>query len=132
TSMQCCASSANLRGGVPILMFGIGAMAHTEPRHLEPSSATPRKHLRRGPKLSGVTFSALPSLCRTEGDTLGHHAIADEVPERDQKFAGQGHDHLLARTRGVLGAGPKPQRQGAILLELKESPCELDHAPPHA
>ena len=31
---------------------------------------------------------------------------------------------------GVIGAGPEPLRQGAVLLEHEKSPRQLDHAPP--
>src|SRR5262249_37413202 len=73
----------------------------------------------------------LPSVCRTKDDALGQHAIAYEVPQGDQQLARQGHDHLLARGAGVLGASFKPLRQGALVLELKEAPRELDHSPPY-
>src|SRR3974377_2041471 len=44
----------------------------------------------------------------------------------------QGHDHELARTARVLGAGSKPLRQGAVPLKHEESPCQLDHASPNS
>jgi len=50
TMMQPCASAAKLRGGGPILAYGIEAMAAAGPRHLEPSSATHRKSSRRDPE----------------------------------------------------------------------------------
>src|SRR5262245_30851915 len=74
------------------------------------------------------TFSDLPSLYGTEGNAVGHHAIVDEVPERDQELAGQGHDHLLARATGVLGASSVPLGQGAVLLELEKAPGQLDQS----
>ena len=64
----------------------------------------------------------LPSVCGTQGDALGHHAIADEVPQGDQELARQGHDHLLARAPGVLGASSVPSSQGAVLLEPEKPP----------
>src|SRR5262245_21936661 len=76
------------------------------------------------------TFSDLPSLCGTEGNAVGHHAIAHEVPERDQELARQGHDHLLARAAGVLGASSVPLSQGAVLLEPEKAPGQLDQSPP--
>jgi len=38
----------------------------------------------------------LPSVCGTEDEALGHHAIPDEVPKCNEQLARQGHDHLLA------------------------------------
>jgi phage-related protein len=73
----------------------------------------------------------LPSVCGTEGDALGHHAIADEVPQGDQEFACQSDDHLLARATGVLGSSFKPFRQGAAVLVLEKAPGQLDHSPSH-
>jgi hypothetical protein len=80
-----------------------------------------------------VSFSnSLPSVCGTKKNALGHHAIADEVPERDQKLARQGHDHLLAGATGVLGAGAIPLRQRTVLLELEKAPGQLDRKRPPA
>ena len=59
----------------------------------------PAASLRTGPKLSCVLQRYLPSVCGTEGDALGHHAIADEVPQGDQELAGQGDDHFLREPR---------------------------------
>src|SRR6516162_5853063 len=70
-------------------------------------------------------------MCRTENDALGHHAIADEVPQGDEQLTRQGDDHLLARATGVLGARLKPLGQGALLLVVEKAPRELDHPPPH-
>ena len=50
----------------------------------------------------------LPSACGTEDDALGHDAVADEVPQGDEKLARQGDDHLLAGAAGVLGASSEP------------------------
>ena len=63
----------------------------TSNRHRRPVAC-----VRTGPKLSGVAFNVLRSLRWTQNDALRHHAIADEVPERDQQLARQGHDHLFA------------------------------------
>jgi hypothetical protein len=41
-------------------------------------------------------------------DAIWHHALSHEPPQGDQKLARQGHDHGLASTAGVLGAGSKP------------------------
>jgi hypothetical protein len=50
----------------------------TSNRHRRPVAC-----VRTGPKLSGVAFNVLRSLCWTQTNALRHHAIADEVPERD-------------------------------------------------
>src|SRR5262245_27232379 len=71
----------------------------------------------------------LPSMRGTQRDALGHHAIADEVPQGDQELAGQSDDHLLARTTGILGSGCKPSSQGTALLVLEKAPGRLDHSP---
>src|SRR6516225_4774004 len=76
---------------------------------------------RAGPKLLGA-FCVLRSMCGTQNDAIRH-----EPPQRDQKLARQGHDHGLASTARVLGAGSKPLRQGAVLLEHEKSPRQLDH-----
>src|SRR5271168_5487708 len=86
---------------------------------------------RTGPKLSGV-FSVLRSLRRAQNDAIWHHALSHEPPQGDQKLARQGHDHGLASTAGVLGAGSKPLRQGTVLLEHEKSPRQLDHASPNS
>ena len=93
--MQSCASAAKLRGGGPILCGGIKAM----PGYGTPPPRTVIGDLsQRADRAETVrcTFSDLPSLCRTQSDALRHHAIADKVPERDQKLARQGHNHFLA------------------------------------
>jgi hypothetical protein len=90
--------------------------------------------VRAGPKLSCASY--LPSVCGTEGDALGHHAIADEVPQGDQELARQSNDHLLAQAGCILGARAKPvsprrspfgnrgnaTRAGSCL-------CALEHCP---
>ena len=38
----------------------------------------------------------------------------------------------LASATGALGAGTKPLRQGALLLEHEKSPRQLDHASPNS
>jgi hypothetical protein len=101
--MQPCASAAKLRSGGPILFLGITAMAQTGTRHLEPSSATVTSG-RTGPKLLGA-FSNLRLLRRAQNDAVRHHALSHKPPQGDQKLARQGHDHELARTARVLGAG---------------------------
>jgi hypothetical protein len=86
--------------------------------------------VRAGPKLSCASY--LPSVCGTEGDALGHHAIADEVPQGDQELARQSNDHLLAQ-RGAFSVRARNQlAQGALLLEIEETPRELDHAFAHS
>src|SRR5262245_11151584 len=81
---------------------------------------------------SSSTTRGLPSNVAvgwTQDDTLGHDAIADEVPQGDEQLARQGDDHLLARA--VLRASFKPPGQGAVLLVVEETPRQLDHAPAH-
>src|SRR5262245_28276142 len=99
-------------------------------RHLEPSSATPSQAARC--RNRQVYLNDPLSLCGTEHNAFRHHAIADEVPERDEEFARKGDDHLLARATGVLGTRSKPLGQGAIFLELEKAPRQLDHSPPHS
>ena len=70
-------------------------------------------------------------MCGTEDDALRHDAISHEVPQGDEQLARQGHDHLLAQAVRVLGAHSKPLGQRAVLLELEEAPCQLNHSPPH-
>src|SRR3974390_1632322 len=129
--MQCCASAAKLRGGGPILRNGLlshGPHGTPPPRNVigDPSQA-----LRTGPKLSKDLGAAPPvSVCWTQDDALGHHAIANLVPERDEQLARQGHDHLLARGAGVLGASFKPLCQGAVLLIHEKAPRQQHHAAP--
>src|SRR3974390_1180322 len=79
-----------------------------------------------------VPFNVLRSLCRTQNDAVWHHALPHELPQGDQKLARQGHDHGFASAAGVLGAGSKPMRQGAVLLVHKEPPRQLDHAAPNS
>src|SRR6266852_3050995 len=136
TMMQPCASAAKLRGGGPILPLGMTAMSHLgTPSPRDP--ATSNRHRRpvtsgrTGPKLSGV-FSDLRSLRRAQYDAVRHHALPHQPPQGDQKLARQGHDHGLASAAGGLGAGSKPLRQGALLLEHEKSPRQLDHASPNS
>ena len=104
--------------------------SHESPR----DPATSNRHRRpvtsgrTGPKLSGV-FSDLRSLRRAQNEAFWHHALSHEPPKGDQKLTRQGHDHGLASAAGVFGAGSKPLRQGAVLLEHEKSPRQLDHAP---
>jgi hypothetical protein len=53
--------------------------------------------------------------------------LARKVGSGLLRVARQGHDHGLASTAHVLGAGSKPLRQGAVLLEHEKSPRQLDH-----
>jgi hypothetical protein len=129
--MQSCASAAKLRGGGPILCHGVIShgvhrVTATSNRHRRPVTSG-----RTGPKLSGA-FSNLRSLRRAQNDAVRHHALPHEPPQGDQMLARQGHDHGLASAAGVLGAGSKPLRQGAVLLEHEKSPRQLDHAPPNS
>src|SRR5262245_31752136 len=100
-------------------------------RHLEPSSATPSQGAEKAETVRFSLSKPLPSVCGTENDALGHHAIVHEAPQGDEELARQGDDQLLARATSVLGARSKPLGQGAVLLELKEAPRELDHPSPH-
>src|ERR1039458_7246434 len=96
-------------------------------------SATSNRHRRlvtsgrTRPKLWGA-FSVLHSLCRTQNNAVWYNALPHKPPQGDQNLARQGHDHGLASTASVLGAGSKPPRQGAVLLVQKEPPCQLNHA----
>src|SRR5215510_45473 len=115
----------------PILtdgMTAIGVNGTPPPRTVigDPSQAC-----RQGRNREVFFYRVLPSVCRTEDDTLGHDAIAHEVPQGDEQLARQGDDHLLAQAAVILGASFKPLGQGALLLELEEAPRELDHSLPH-
>ena len=126
--MQSYASVAKLRSGGPILCYGVIShgvhrVTATSNRHRRPITSG-----RAGPKLLGAFF-VLRSLCGTQNDAVRHHALPHEPPQGDQKLARQGHDHGLASAAGVFGAGSKPLRQGAVLLEYEKSPRQLDHAP---
>ena len=117
TMMQPCASAAKLRGGGPILCYGV--ISHGVHR----VTATSNRHRRSitgptGPKLSGA-FSNLRSLRRAQNDSVRHYSLSHEPPQGDQKLARQGHDHGLARAARVLGACTKPLRQGAVLLDMR-------------
>src|SRR5262249_25944519 len=87
--------------------------------------------VRTGPKPSDVVDRYLPSVCGTEDDALGHHAIADKVPQGDEQLASQGDDHLLAQARSVLGASSKPLGERALLLVVEKAPRERPPPPPH-
>src|SRR5215472_14636217 len=80
----------------------------------------PSQVVRTGAETVRWCCASLPSVGWTQDDTLGHDAIADEVPQRDE---------LLARA--VLRASFKPLGQGAVLLVVEETPRQLDHAPAH-
>jgi hypothetical protein len=67
-------------------------------------------------------------LCRPQNNAVWYNALPHKPPQGDQKLARQGHDHGLASTASVLGAGLKPPRQGAVLLVQKEPPRQLNHA----
>ena len=55
------------------------------------------------------------------------------MPERDEQFARQRHDHCLARAgASIRGSRCKPLGQGTVLLESEKTPSELDHAAPDA
>ena len=125
--MQSCASAAKLRSGGPILPIGMKAKGHVgipPPRTIigAPSQANGQDGNCRG------TFSILHSLCRTQNDAVRYNALPNEPPQSDQKLACQGHDHGLASAAGVLGAGSKPLRQSAVLLEHEQPPRQLNHA----
>src|SRR5262249_40501155 len=109
TMMQGYASAANSEAADPFFSSALKPWGVPGPRHLEPSSATRRRRAGQGGGNRQVFLDrVLPSVRRTEGDALGHDAILDEVPQGDQQLARQGHDHLLARAAGILGASSEP------------------------
>src|ERR1039458_2381182 len=87
----------------------------------------PSQARRTGPKLVGC-LQQPRLLRRAQNDAVRHYALSHEPPQGDQKLARQGHDHGLTSAASILGAGSKPLRQGAVLLEYEKSPCQLDHA----
>ena len=132
TMMQLCASAASSGGGGPILTHGMQAMelaGAPPPRtvigDLSQTVPTGSETFRPSPLIS-------PSMCGTEDDALRHERAS---PMRCHKAmsssARQGHDHLLAQAVRLLGAQGKPLGQRAVLLELEEAPCQLNHSPPH-
>jgi hypothetical protein len=107
--MQCCASQRSSEAADPFFRSALKPWAERDPatsnRHRRPVAMGGRGRNRQ------VSFSNnLPSMCGTKKNALGHRAIANEVPERDEKLARQGHDHLLTGAAGVLGAGAIPLR----------------------
>ena len=107
--MQSFASAAKLRSGGPILPFGVkakGRLGIPPPRTV---IGFPSQAVRTRPKLSWC-LQRPPLLCRTQNDAVGYNALPHEPPQGDQKLARQGHDHGLASTASVLGAGSKPLR----------------------
>src|SRR5580698_8392653 len=96
-------------------------------RHLEPSSAPRHK---RTDKTETVEVPSASSIHCAGRKTMpsGTTPLPNEPPQSDQKLACQGHDHCLASAAGVLGAGSKPLRQSAVLLEHEQPPRQLNHA----
>src|SRR5437588_5473762 len=92
--------------------------------HLEPSSA-PSQAYGQGQNCRG-SFNVLHS-CRTQNDAVRYNTFMHEPPQGDQKLARQGHDHGFASAASILGAGSKPLRQGAVLLEHEQPPRQLNH-----
>ena len=93
---------SKLRSGGPILCNGIEAMGRlgTPPPRTVIGDLSQAWRQRRNRQV--FLDRVLPSVCRTEDDTLGHDAVSDEVPQGDEKLARQGHDHLLARSAGAM------------------------------
>jgi hypothetical protein len=114
--MQSCASAAKLRGGGPILCYGVISMQCI-------GSPPPRTVIGYRHKLDGLGL-----LRRAQNDAVRHHALSHEPPQGDRKLARQGHDHGLTSAASILGAGSKPLHHGAVLLEYEKSPSQLDHA----
>src|SRR5262249_53920769 len=86
----------------------------------------------QGPKPSEVFLDrALPSVRRTEDDTLGQAPAAHGVQKGEEKLAPKAQNHFLAGGGGFFGAHLKPLRQGALFREPKKAPRQLDHPPPH-
>src|SRR5262249_28365891 len=79
-----------------------------------------------------VTSPSLsPSLRRAQDDTLRHLAEGYITPQRNQQLACQRDDHCLADiASGALGPFAEPLCQGAVLLEHKPTPRQLDEAAP--
>jgi len=125
--MQSYASAAKLRSGGPILLFGIESQGNTSGlRHLEPSSAT------LSPAGTGAETVGCPSV------TSVHYAGRRTTPSGTTPSRTRRHRAIsslrakatimVLRVPRALGAGPKPLRQGAVLLEHEKSPRQLDHA----
>ena len=76
------AKTWGVRGGGPILHNGIKS------RGLRRDTTTSNRHRRPRRNVADCAETvfldrALPSVCRTEDDTLGHDAVAHEVPQGD-------------------------------------------------
>jgi hypothetical protein len=109
--MQSCASAAKLRGGGPILCYGVIShgvhrVTATSNRHRRPVTSG-----RTGPKLSGA-FSNLRSLRRAQNDAVRYYALSHEPPQGDQKLARQGSLLVIDRTRNIA------QQLGFAQVEL--------------
>jgi hypothetical protein len=63
-------------------------------------------------RLREMKVLTLPHEVNAQNDAVRYNALPNEPPQGNQKLARQGHDHGLAGAAGVLGAGPKPLRQG--------------------
>ena len=97
--MQSCASAAKLRGGGPILCYGVISRA------VYRVTATSNRLIGYRHKLDGLGL-----LRRAQNDAVRHYALSHEPPQGDQKLARQGHDHGLTSAASILGAGSKPLR----------------------
>jgi len=128
--MQLCASAAKLRGGGPILIFGVKAMGMcrvttTSDRHRQfvASEADERRN-----SLSLLNrYWSTESCRRAQRNALRDVAGRDEPPKRDEQLAGQRYDHGRALLAGS-DARLIPLCQGTVLLMDQKAPSQLDDA----
>ena len=80
----------------------------------------------RSPVTGIATLIILPGAERRPSST------APAATERSESLRAKATIMGLASATGGLGAGSKPLRQGALLLEHEKSPRQLDHASPNS
>ena len=126
--MQSCASAAKLRSGGPILPIGMKAKGHVG------IPATSNHH--RRPVTSERTRPKL-SRCLQHPPFNVPDANRRRPVQRPPERAATGRSEACAprprswscECRGcIIGAGSKPLRQGAVLLEHEQPPRQLNHA----
>ena len=126
--MQLCASAAKLRGGGPILIFGVKAMGMyrvtaTSDRHWQ-FAASEADERRNSLSLLNRYWST-ESCRRAQRNAL--RDVAGRDKPRDEQLAGQRYDHGRALLAGS-DARLIPLYQGAVLLMDQKAPGQLDRA----
>lgn len=95
-------------------------------------SGSPPPRIVIGRLLSAAAEDQVPLCQRTQSKALRHLADAHKSPQCDEELSRERHNHDLAHgPAGILGSGPIPFDQGAVLLEQQHAPRQLDHALTH-